>query len=248
MVFRRTGFTLVEVLVASTIGSFIALVAVGSLRVIIGGSEAVEDNINSAAEVRFAANMIAKDLTNFYRDEDYSNTRFIGTVEDLDDGTSTSYIVFYTLGRTKARVDQPEGDIYEVEYYLTKDEEESALMRRLWPNPHEELEPGGILTVIAENIEVFNIQYFDGEEWADEWPEEIQSLPQLAEITMVAKQSGRGVRTRRATDGVGACKLRPGAGKRRRHSRRRRNAAGKCPGRQLRDKCRGGQMNAGTKE
>ena len=184
---------MVEVLVASTIGSFIALVAVGSLRVIIGGSEAVEDNINSAAEVRFAANMIAKDLTNFYRDEDYSNTRFIGTVEDLDDGTSTSYIVFYTLGRTKARVDQPEGDIYEVEYYLTKDEEESALMRRLWPNPHEELEPGGILTVIAENIEVFNIQYFDGEEWADEWPEEIQSLPQLAEITMVAKQSGRGV-------------------------------------------------------
>ncbi len=106
---------MVEVLVASTIGSFIALVAVGSLRVIIGGSEAVEDNINSAAEVRFAANMIAKDLINFYRDEDYSNTRFIGTVEDLDDGTSTSYIVFYTLGRTKARVDQPEGDIYEDE-------------------------------------------------------------------------------------------------------------------------------------
>ena len=184
---------MVEVLVASTIGSFIALVAVGSLRVIIGGSEAVEDNINSAAEVRFAANMIAKDLINFYRDKDYSNTRFIGTVEDMDDGTSTSYIVFYTLGRTKARVDQPEGDIYEVEYYLTKDEDESALMRRLWPNPHEELEPGGILTVIAENIEVFNIQYFDGEEWADEWPEEIQSLPQLAEITIVAKQSGRGI-------------------------------------------------------
>ena len=184
---------MVEVLVASTIGSFIALVAVGSLRVIIGGSEAVEDNINSAAEVRFAANMIAKDLINFSRDEEYSNTRFIGTVEDMDDGTSTSYIVFYTLGRTKARVDQPEGDIYEVEYYLTKDEEESALMRRLWPNPHQELEPGGILTVIAENIEVFNIQYFDGEEWADEWPEEIQSLPQLAEVTMVAKPSGRGV-------------------------------------------------------
>ena len=184
---------MVEVLVASTIGSFIALVAVGSLRVIIGGSEAVEDNINSAAEVRFAANMIAKDLINFYRDEEYSNTRFIGTVEDMDDGTSTSYIVFYTLGRTKARVDQPEGDIYEVEYYLTKDEDESALMRRLWPNPHEELEPGGILTVIAENIEVFDIQYFDGEEWADEWSEEIQSLPQLAEITIVAKQSGRGI-------------------------------------------------------
>lgn len=183
---------MVEVLVASTIGSFIALVAVGSLRVIVGGAKAVDDNINAAAEVRFAANMIAKDLINFYRDESYSNTKFIATVEDLDDGTSTSYIVFYTVGRAKARALQPEGDIYEVEYYLAKDDETSALMRRLWPNPHEELEPGGILSVIAENIEVFNIRYFDGEEWTEEWPEEMQSLPQLAEVTLVGKQLGRG--------------------------------------------------------
>lgn len=179
-------------MVASTIGSFIALVAVGSLRVIIGGSEAVENNVNAAAEVRFAANMIARDLVNFYRDENYSNTRFIGAIEELDDGSSSSHIIFYTLGRTKARVDQPEGDIYEVEYYIVKDEEQSALMRRLWPNPHEDLEPGGILTAIAENIEIFNIQYFDGEEWADEWSEEIQSMPQLAEITVVGAQTGRG--------------------------------------------------------
>jgi len=182
---------LVEVLVASTIGSFIALVAVGSLRVIIGGSEAVEDNINGAAEVRFTANMIARDLVNFYRDKNYANTRFIGTIEDLDDGTSASHLLFYTVGRTKARIDQPEGDIYEVEYYIVKDEEQSALMRRLWPNPHIELEPGGILTAIAENIEIFNIRYFDGEEWLEEWPEESQSLPHLAEIMLVGKQVGR---------------------------------------------------------
>ncbi|MHC4168989.1 MAG: type II secretion system protein GspJ [Planctomycetota bacterium] len=190
---RKTGFTLVEVLVASTIGSFIALVAVGSLRVIIGGSEAVEDNINSAAEVRFAANMIAKDLVNLYRDDEYSNTKFICAVEDLDDGSSTSHIFFYTVSRTKARVGLPEGDIYEVEYYLAKDEETSALMRRQWPNPHEDFEPGGVLTVIAENVEIFDIQFFDGEEWAGEWPEEMQALPQLVEITMVARPLGRGV-------------------------------------------------------
>lgn len=191
MVFKRTGFTLVEVLVASTIGSFIALVAVGSLRVIIGGSEAVDDNINSAAEVRFAANLIARDLTNFYRDENYQDTKFIGTIEDLGDESTTSYVVFYTLGRTKARIGRPEGDVYEVEYYLTKDEENTALMRRLWPNPHKELEPGGILTVIAEDIELFYIKYFDGEEWADEWPEQVQSPPQLVEVTLAAKPKGR---------------------------------------------------------
>ncbi len=193
MTMKRTGFTLVEVLVATTIGSFIALVSVGSLRVIIGGSEAVNRNINAAAEVRFAASMIARDLVNVYRDDDSANIRFIGTVEELDDGSSTAHVLFHTLGRTKARAIQPEGDIYEVEYYLAKDEETSALMRRFWPNPHEELDPGGILTVIAEDIEMFEISYFDGEEWAEEWPEEMESLPHIAEITIVAKQTGKGI-------------------------------------------------------
>ncbi|MHC4331858.1 MAG: PulJ/GspJ family protein, partial [Planctomycetota bacterium] len=137
MQLKKTGFTLVEVLVASTIGSFVALVAVGSLRVIIVSSEMVDQNINAAAEVRFAANMISRDLVNFYRDENFENTKFIATVQELEDGSSTSYLVFYALGRTKARAAQPEGDIYEVEYFLTKDDETSALMRRLWPNPSE---------------------------------------------------------------------------------------------------------------
>jgi type II secretion system protein J len=192
MAMKRTGFTLVEVLVATTIGSFIALVSVGSLRVIIGGSEAVNRNINAAAEVRFVASMIARDLLNVYRDNDSANIRFIGSLEELDDGSSTAHVLFHTLGRTKARAIQPEGDIYEVEYYLAKDEETSALMRRLWPNPHEELDPGGILTIIAEDIEMFEISYFDGEEWAEEWPEEMESLPHLVEITVVAKQTGKG--------------------------------------------------------
>jgi len=188
---KRTGFTLVEVLVASTIGVFIALVAVGALRAIVASAEMVDSNINAAAEVRFAAQMIARDLQNLYDDENIENTKFIGTLEDLGQDSYTSYLIFYTLGRTKARIDQPEGDLYEVEYYLMQDEETSYLMRRLWPNPSEEFEPGGILTVIAEGIDTFEVQYFDGEEWSSEWPEEMQALPDLVSITLVARQSDR---------------------------------------------------------
>src|SRR4030043_140524 len=165
MLSKRTGFTLVEVLGASTIGVFIAMVAVGALRTIIASGEMVDSNINAAAEVRFAANMIARDLQNLYNDGNIQNTKFIGTVEPLEGDNYTSYLIFYTIGRTKARIDQPEGDLYEVEYYLMQEGENSSLMRRLWPNPSEELVPGGILTVIAENIATFEVQYFDGEEW-----------------------------------------------------------------------------------
>ncbi|MFH1883973.1 MAG: type II secretion system protein GspJ [Planctomycetota bacterium] len=186
-----TGFTLVEVMVASTIGAFVMLVAVGTLKAITASAEMVENNISTAAEVRFASNMLKRDLVNFYRDENIENTKFIATSEESGQ-EGTSYLVFYTLSRSKARSDQPEGDIYEVEYYLMKDEEKSLLMRRMWPNPNkEETEPGGILTVIAENIDVFEVRYFDGEEWSTEWPEEMQVLPQLIEINIAAKPPNR---------------------------------------------------------
>lgn len=183
---RRTGFTLIEVMVASTIGAFIMLVAVGTLRAIAASSERVDKSISTAAEVRFASNILARDLVNFYRDDNIENTRLIGTVAELEQG-STSYLVFYTVNRAKARIDRPEGDIYEVEYYLAMDEDRSLLMRRLWPNPNKETEPGGILTVIAEDIEVFQVRYFDGEEWSTEWPEEMEVLPQMIEVNIIAK-------------------------------------------------------------
>ncbi len=196
--FRSGGFTLVEVLVASTISAFIALVAVSTLRAITTSATMLDSTIEAAAEVRFASRMIRTDLVNLYRDKDQKNTRLIGMAGESGDVPS-SYLVLYSVGRAKARSDQAEGDVYEVEYYLAKDEEAedeegqtSALMRRLWPYPDEEqVEPGGVVTVIAENIDVFEVRYFDGEEWADEWPEEMQTLPQLVEINIVAKQPGR---------------------------------------------------------
>jgi len=178
--------------VASTIGAFIALVAVGTLRAITVSSEMVENNISTAAEVRFASNMIARDLVNIYRDKNKENIKFIGLTEQSQQG-NISYLVFYTINRARARIDQPEGDVYEVEYYLLKDEEKSVLMRRLWPNPdQEEIEPRGILTVLAENIDAFEVRYFDGEDWSDEWPEEMEVLPQLLEVNIVAKQQEKG--------------------------------------------------------
>jgi len=188
---KKTGFTLVEVMVAVTIGGFIMLVAVGALKAITTSAEMVESNISTAAELRFVSNMLERDLVNFYRDESIENTKLIGTVgESGEEGMS--YLVFYTVSRAKARIDQPEGDIYEVEYYLMKEEEKSLLMRRLWPNPNDEDEPGGILAAIAEDIDFFEVRYFDGEEWSTEWPEEMDVLPQLIEVNIVATPPSRG--------------------------------------------------------
>jgi len=187
---RKAGFTLVEVLVASTIGTFIALVAVGALRTISSSARMINSNIDTSAEVRYAADLIARDLTNLYRDSDAQNMKLVGAFEETQVGT-TSILTLYTVGRVKARADQPEADVYEAEYFLVQDEEESALYRRLWPYPDEDLEPGGVVIPIARNIDLFQVRFYDGQEWYDEWPEEMQSLPRLVEVNIAAQQPGR---------------------------------------------------------
>ena len=194
---RKSGFTLVEVLLASMIGAFVALVAVGTLRAISASAEMLENNISTSSEARFASKMIARDLMNLYRDKNSKRSKLVGLVEKTDEGL-VSCLSFYTVGRTKARTEEPEGDVYEVEYYLCsrkagsllKKEDKSALMRRLWPNPDKDAQPGGIMTAIAEDIDVFEVKYFDGEEWQIEWPEELESLPELVEVTIVASRQG----------------------------------------------------------
>lgn len=181
----ESAFTLVEVLVACVIGAFIAVVAVGTLKAISLSAEIVDRNIEDAGEIRFAVKMLSNDLANLYRGIRGNEAKVVGFISEND---ATANLRFYTVSRTRARALEPEGDVYEVEYFIEKDEDKSLLMRRYWPNPNEEFEPGGILSVIAENIEMFEVMYFDGMEWLSDWPEETENLPELIEIQLALKR------------------------------------------------------------
>jgi general secretion pathway protein J len=197
----HNGFTLAEVLVASTISAFVALVAVGTLKAVSDSAQIVERMGQTTGEVGFAARMLSRDLTNLYRDMDPRNMRLVGASQDSE-YSETPYLRFYAAGRAPARVNQPEGDIYEVEYVMmetpgledSSDDAAAATMlfRRLWPNPDRDREPGGILVPIAQNIDVFQIRFFDGEQWVSDWPEEMNAVPQLIEVTLGTLPRGPG--------------------------------------------------------
>ena len=193
------GFTLAEVLVASTLSTFIALAALGALKAVTDSSQRVNRATETASEVRFASRMIARDLANLYRDTDPKNMKVVGTSQSSDAGGPV-VLTFYTIGCTKARSGQPEGDIYEVEYLLSKSDDPDAdvekpkhvLLRRLWPNPDKQREPGGILSPVAENIDIFEMRFYDGRQWVSEWSEELQSIPEMIEVTLATVPEGRG--------------------------------------------------------
>jgi type II secretion system protein J len=177
-------------MVASVIGAFIAMVAVGTLQTVIGARERIDTNTNCSDELSFAAEMIHDDLSNLYRDADASKVKLVGVLIQTDSGLIMD-LTMRTVGRGKARPGQPEGDVYEVQYYLHKEEKDdtvkSVLMRRLCPivGTEDDIQSqGGILTVVAENIVGFEVQFFDGQEWQMEWVPEKDTLPHLIEVSL----------------------------------------------------------------
>jgi general secretion pathway protein J len=193
---------LAEVLVASTISGFVAVVAVGALNALAGNAQTVNRTTETTSEIRFAARMMARDLANFYRDPNPQNMKLLGSSEGTTQG-GPPFLTFYITGRAKARADQPEGDVYEVEYFLgtrqqettrteEASEENTVLFRRLWPNPDKDRPPGGILTPIAENIGILQVRFWDGKQWTDQWTEEMQSLPQCLEVTLATMPPQKG--------------------------------------------------------
>jgi len=192
---RAGGFTLLELLVSMILASFIAVTTVGALRTVTSRREKVEDRCQSLAELRFAARQVEKDLRNLYRTADKRQTKLIGMYEERGEIPS-SRIIFHAVNTVQARAEYAEGDVYEVEYFLQVRQEESrtgeptpkmVLLRRLWPNPAQQNEPGGVVSVVAENILLFEIRYYNGTEWLEEWPEEMTNFPSLIMVSLAAK-------------------------------------------------------------
>jgi len=187
----KSGFTLVEVTIAAVVTAFIAMTAASVLRAVTASSEKVGSNLEATAELRFACELLRRDLSNLYRHRNIRDTKLVGTVDPSEYG-SCGRITFYTINRLKARFEKPESDVYEVGYFLRRREDTSLLMRRIWPNPDRDAEtPGGILSVIAKNIVSLEIKYYDGTEWRDEWAEEETKVPELVDVTMVAELASK---------------------------------------------------------
>jgi len=184
---KKDGFTLIEILVASVISAFIAVTAVSAMKTISLGRSKIEDRSVAAGELRYVSDIIRKDMANLYRSDKPEKVVLVGSLEIGETGM-TSVLKAHVVNMVKARVGQPESDVFEVQYFLQQTDEKTLFMRRLQPNPFDQEIAGGILTAIAEKIVGFTVTYLNEvEEWMDEWPEENTNLPNLVKIDLTAE-------------------------------------------------------------
>jgi type II secretion system protein J len=201
------GFTLLEMLISAVIAAFIALVALAGLRSVTAVRSTVDRHSEAADELRIAAGQIRSDLLNV---QPIGNAiRFEGQV-DQEGAAASSRLIFRTFSGIKARKDQPESELYEVEYFVSQSDSGKSLMRRVCPitgidaQNSEEKSDGGILEVLADPITSFDIGYFDGSNWSKTWSADNEKPPQLVLVSLAMSSPAGGGKTKLFTRQVAA--------------------------------------------
>ena len=181
------GFTLLEVLLATVVGTLVLVVAFMTYRSVATGRELSGYYSEMMAQGRYALGQFRDDLANFYRCRDVSRMRLVGTkgVKQQD----ADRLKLYVVSDRKVGSETAEGEVYEVEYGLSQidsEHESQFLLRRCGPVTDESQgNKAGEVIQIARNVSRLEFEYYDGEEWQGQWQQEEGEFPWLVRINLV---------------------------------------------------------------
>jgi uncharacterized membrane protein YgcG len=190
---RRTGFTLVESLIAGVITAFV----LGSVAMSVSQLA----NARNTAKLRFdahlradaALNAIRGEIVSILRRDDLFYTRFLifndsDSVRSRDENFERDGIlVFNTRLRALRDIDfNGEGFEYESQFRVLEDDAGPALWVRHDAFPDEYPQGGGVVMPSAEGVLTLKFEAYDGQAWYDDWDSDIEGLPLAVRITVMA--------------------------------------------------------------
>jgi general secretion pathway protein J len=197
--------TLLEVMVALAVLSLIAVLIHGVIDSLTRGRKAEGERSERAHEGREAMARILRDLSAAYLSQQVpalpalqtNRTAFVGKSSPVFDR-----IDFTAFGHFRTERDSHESDQAEVGYFAVRDpdvQDKWDLVRR--EQTPIDLEPlkGGIVNVIAENVDSFDVRYLDAltGQWVETWDStqvtgQPNRLPLEVKVTLVLKGVGEG--------------------------------------------------------
>ena len=196
---KKRGFTLLEVLLALAI-----LAAV--MTAVYASFSTASRNVESAETVRdetdLARTLIARlsdDIANAYYNQDMKTTTILyGKKEEAgtgDDKRRLDSLAMTTLTNWR-KPDSKETDLWEVGYHFeeTADGRGHVLMRREKRELSKDIPllEGGVDYEITDKVDGFQLRYYNGSQWSDEWDTRKHfSLPQKVEITLSLAEEKR---------------------------------------------------------
>ncbi len=180
------GFTLVEVLLALTIGSLLVVSVVSATRALSTSREGVDHRCARSMEARRAMEVIVAALRNVRRDPIRGRPVIVG--HSGGRSARRDAIDLLVAGDRRCRPEGPESDQHEISFYLAKQPGQPlpVLMCRRDHGLDDRPEDGGIATVVAEGIVGLSFEYYYDGLWSDEWSSAEPREPEAVRVTVAA--------------------------------------------------------------
>jgi len=181
---NHDGFTLIEILVASTIASIILIMVYTSYHSIIKTIQDITGYSEYYENINLAITKIDSDISNAYFNKDNPKIAFIGIVSG-DNSTFNFVTVNHRSFNVKGSIKKPVhvSDVNEIGYYLKEDpqiHELFYLMRREQPHYDDDPESGGSESKILENVMGLKIEFKMRNDWTDTWDSrETKRFPEI---------------------------------------------------------------------
>ncbi len=174
---RARGMTLLEVIVSLGVLAMISLLIYGSFDSLSRGRKGEQLRSDRARQGRDAVERIAHEMQTAFLSLHTPTNQALVTRNTAFIGQSSSQfdrVDFTGFAHRRIKKDARESDQAEIGYFVVKDPEVDGrmdLVRREQAPIDFDVKRGGVVNVLAEDVEKFDVRYFDAltGQWLDTW-------------------------------------------------------------------------------
>lgn len=187
----RRGFTLIELMVAALIVSFV----LGSVAMSVGqlgrARNTSKTRFDAFMRADAALNLLRREIASITRTDDLFFTRLLllddTTHRGREDFDRDELLIFNTRLRPSRNIDfAGEGYEHETQFRIADDDFGPVLWQRTDAFPDEYDRAGGKALPAVEGVLGLTIQAYDGANWYDEWDSDISGLPHAVSVIVLA--------------------------------------------------------------
>lgn len=173
---RRTGFTLLEMLLATAIAAMIAASLYAAMHTAFRARAAVSAQLDVPRKAALILDAIEQQFQSGIPAT--ADTPFVGYSDEVD---------FYTINRDAQLDDQPLGEGQRWVAIFFRDQQNShQLVEQVERNLLAQVDEDPEETVLSSDVRSLALRYYDGTDWQTEWDSTDQDnqLPRAVEVTI----------------------------------------------------------------
>ena len=194
------GMTLLEVLVSLGVLAMISLLIYGAFDSMSRGRKGEALRVDRARQGRDAMDRITREVSSAFLSMHNPASQALITRQTVfiaTNGQAFDRLDFVSFAHRRLEKESKESDQAEIGYFVVKDpdkEDKMDLVRREQANPDFDPKKGGVVNVLAEDIELVDMRFLDpiSGQWLEIWDTtqltgQLNRLPVEVKVTLVLK-------------------------------------------------------------